>query len=627
VTLAVEVLSAGGLLEAGQLRHDAIRRAVLRSLDIKDREALHGRAASVLYDHGADATAVACHLVAEPDGVAPWAVFILQDAAEEALVGDDVNLAIRYLRTAYQVCANEQQRMAIRTRLIYAEWRVNPAVALRDLPLLAAAALDHRLELRDAVELIGYLLWFGLEGQAVDVLAAIERRCADRSELEPEIEERLQLAQIWLGCMHNHLPTQLNMPSEKGCSWIRSTPLRAVKLLRKIVAGEGDDEVLSEAEKILQGARLDTETVMPFTVAIASLAYVKELDKAADWSDSLLREAAGRSAPMWEAWFSAICATISFHRGRLTEADDFAKRAFDLASPKSWGVTVGLPIACLLLAMTAMNRYEEAAAYAEIPVPDAMFQTVWGPYYLHARGRYYLATGRYHAALDDFENCREMMSAWNFDLPALVPWRVDIALAWSGLGQFRQARELMRNQLARLRSSDLHLRGICLRTLATASDLHERPAPLREAASLLERCGDLFELCLTIAELSRTYQALGHESLARVLARRARRLARACGADPCDVLGSSVPPGWTKAEAQDSTTSSPVAKLSEAELRVAALAAQGYTNREVADRLFITVSTVEQHLTRVYRKLVVRRRSDLPIELLRANGAPQATPP
>jgi DNA-binding CsgD family transcriptional regulator len=42
-----------------------------------------------------------------------------------------------------------------------------------------------------------------------------------------------------------------------------------------------------------------------------------------------------------------------------------------------------------------------------------------------------------------------------------------------------------------------------------------------------------------------------------------------------------------------------------------ALAAEGYTNRQVASRLYVTVSTVEQHLTRAYRKLGVQRRADL----------------
>src|SRR5262249_123299 len=40
-----------------------------------------------------------------------------------------------------------------------------------------------------------------------------------------------------------------------------------------------------------------------------------------------------------------------------------------------------------------------------------------------------------------------------------------------------------------------------------------------------------------------------------------------------------------------------------------------------ASRLYITVSTVEQHLTRVYRKLNVNRRSDLPTWLLSGMGA------
>ena len=56
--------------------------------------------------------------------------------------------------------------------------------------------------------------------------------------------------------------------------------------------------------------------------------------------------------------------------------------------------------------------------------------------------------------------------------------------------------------------------------------------------------------------------------------------------------------------------------LSDSELRVAELAAKGHTNREISGILYITVSTVEQHLTRVYRKLNVTRRRDLPHDLL-----------
>jgi DNA-binding NarL/FixJ family response regulator len=51
--------------------------------------------------------------------------------------------------------------------------------------------------------------------------------------------------------------------------------------------------------------------------------------------------------------------------------------------------------------------------------------------------------------------------------------------------------------------------------------------------------------------------------------------------------------------------------LTNAELHVAALVAQGHTNREVAAQLFTTVKTVEAHLTRIYRKLGIRSRTQL----------------
>ena len=52
-------------------------------------------------------------------------------------------------------------------------------------------------------------------------------------------------------------------------------------------------------------------------------------------------------------------------------------------------------------------------------------------------------------------------------------------------------------------------------------------------------------------------------------------------------------------------------ELTEAERRIAALVAEGKTNREVAAALFLTERSVETALTRVYRKLGVRSRSEL----------------
>jgi DNA-binding CsgD family transcriptional regulator len=51
--------------------------------------------------------------------------------------------------------------------------------------------------------------------------------------------------------------------------------------------------------------------------------------------------------------------------------------------------------------------------------------------------------------------------------------------------------------------------------------------------------------------------------------------------------------------------------LTASERRVAQMAADGRTNREIAAALFITVRTVENHLARAYRKLGIGSRREL----------------
>ena len=51
--------------------------------------------------------------------------------------------------------------------------------------------------------------------------------------------------------------------------------------------------------------------------------------------------------------------------------------------------------------------------------------------------------------------------------------------------------------------------------------------------------------------------------------------------------------------------------LTPSELRVAEMAATGQTNRQVAQRLFVTQKTVEAHLARAFRKLGIESRAQL----------------
>ncbi|MDQ3742544.1 MAG: helix-turn-helix transcriptional regulator, partial [Actinomycetota bacterium] len=55
--------------------------------------------------------------------------------------------------------------------------------------------------------------------------------------------------------------------------------------------------------------------------------------------------------------------------------------------------------------------------------------------------------------------------------------------------------------------------------------------------------------------------------------------------------------------------------LTPSERRVADLAADGLGNREIAQTLFVTIKTVENHLARAYQKLGIRSRDELPTAL------------
>ena len=62
---------------------------------------------------------------------------------------------------------------------------------------------------------------------------------------------------------------------------------------------------------------------------------------------------------------------------------------------------------------------------------------------------------------------------------------------------------------------------------------------------------------------------------------------------------------------QDTDSESPVSSLSDRELEVVALVAQGHTNQQVADRLFLSVKTIETHRAHIKTKLNLKTATQL----------------
>jgi len=232
------------------------------------------------------------------------------------------------------------------------------------------------------------------------------------------------------------------------------------------------------------------------------------------------------------------------------------------------------------------------------------------PLLLQSRARLRLAQHRHEDALADARAAAARWAELGVGHPGVAGWRVDAADALVALGDPVSAHELADEHLAL--ADRLGLRGPTgagLRALARAASSAERIALLERAATLLAHSPNRLEHTRALVDLGAALRRANRRADARAplrgaldladrggmrrLAHRARHELRATGARP------------------RRTALSGIAALTPAEHRVAALAADGHSNREIAQRLYVTTRTVETHLTHAFQKLDITSRAEL----------------
>ena len=229
---------------------------------------------------------------------------------------------------------------------------------------------------------------------------------------------------------------------------------------------------------------------------------------------------------------------------------------------------------------------------------------------LRARGIAMLLAHEPGRAAESLRRVWEHTRAEGVDEPGVFPVGPDLVEALVELGDLDEARAVT-SRLRELAERHEHPWGLattkrCAGFVSLASGSYEQAvSTTSEAVADYEQLGLRFDAARTLLGLGRGQRRLKKWGAARESLERAVAL--------FDELGS---PGWadearSELERVGARRPQPAGELSPAERRAAELAAEGLSNKEIARALFVTVKTVETHLSRAYGKLGVRSRSQL----------------
>jgi DNA-binding CsgD family transcriptional regulator len=245
---------------------------------------------------------------------------------------------------------------------------------------------------------------------------------------------------------------------------------------------------------------------------------------------------------------------------------------------------------------------EQAAAIAEA-VSDAIFP-IWNEAVL---GHVELSLGHIDVAAEQLGGLpgRLLTLGWNDPADSVWPDAIEALVA---VGELDRAQSYVDSyaELAQRSGSPwaLAVAARCRGMLAAARGQPE------VAFDAFERALAEHERVPSDFERGRTLLALG-SARRRARQRTAARAALEQAREMFDAVGAPLWAARARDELARISGRRPVAELTATEGRVAGLAASGRANKEIAAELFMSVHTVEAHLSRVYRKLGIRSRTEL----------------
>jgi len=341
----------------------------------------------------------------------------------------------------------------------------------------------------------------------------------------------------------------------------------------------------------------------------ALLKYADDLDEAETRLLALLTEARASGDLSSIAYSIGHLPHIALWRGQLGRARQLAQEQLDVAEQGSLASLTGQARHNLGLVLVYEGRLDEGAA-ALASSPDAAVTTNYERHREYgALGFAALSGGDPVTAVGHFDRWHAVLTEMHLREPGYSRWHLDYLVSLVATGRLADARAFLDHLDGLVAASGR--RSAWAVALSGRALVHAADGELPAALAAIGRALAWYDGSPLRFDRARTLLIAGQ------LQRRAKakRLAQELLAEAhreFTSFGAVAWAGQAAAELARVNLRPPApGELTETERRVAELAAAGLTNREVAQRLFLSVKTVEANLARVYRKLAITSRAEL----------------
>ena len=601
--------------------HPLIRAAVYETLTPLERDRGHARAARLLTNAGAEPERVAAHLLRSSPDADAQVVATLREAAGRARGRGASESAVGYLRRALVEPPSAREHPELLLELGSAEVHVDGDAAIEHLQAAHELIADPIRRAETAL-LLGrqlFLLRGGGASDAVYTTALDELGGAD-AELGRLLEAGLITNNVF---SPSHHPAALERLER-----VRSHPADQTlgeKLLLSLLAyydaraGKPAAEAVPLARRALAAGTLSRVDVGAAFVPATTVLAMADLDEVLVIYEDALAEAHRRGSTFAFAAVKVFRAQTLVWRGDLGEAEAEAREA--LAAGEAWGASARFAAhaaAFLADALMEQGKLDDAgAALARVDLDESLPATARLLYLRDSSARLRVLRGDLAGGVAEMLEAGRLFESVGSRNPAFIAWRAPAALGLQQLGRQDEARRLAAEELELARTwGGPRALGAALRAAGLVEGGERGLALLEEAVQVLATSPAKLEHAKARTELGAALRRANRRSEAREHLRHAVELATICGAASLaaraerELLGTGARPRRIALSGVESLTPS--------ERRVAEMAAEGPTNREIAQALFVTQRTVEVHLTSIYRKLAISSRSQLAAALAEA---------